>query len=124
MLVFEGKVAVVLLAHVPRAIEPEKEAALAAFMSEAARLEGKHVTGFEHSVPIAEPEHETSVTEVTEVPPHEGLRLPKEATLVEHGATVSQVQLRASVSREMAKTNAVVMCLGWLGRHSQRHYDS
>jgi hypothetical protein len=94
MRVFETKAVVVPLPHVLQAIEPEEEAALAVSMSETARLEGKHMTEFEHSVPVTEPEHETSVAEVTEVPPHEGLRLPKEATLVEHGATVSQVQLR------------------------------
>jgi hypothetical protein len=38
MRVFESKAAVVLLAHVPRAIEPKEEAALAVSMSEAARL--------------------------------------------------------------------------------------
>ena len=97
MRVFESKAAIVPLPHLPRAIEPEEEAALAVSMSEAGRLEGKHMTEFEHSFPVTEPEHETSVAEVTEVPPHEGLRRPEEATLVEHGATVSQVQLRASV---------------------------
>jgi hypothetical protein len=32
-------------------------------MSEAARLERKHMTEFEHSVPVTEPAHETSVAE-------------------------------------------------------------
>jgi hypothetical protein len=69
MRVYESNAAVVPLAHGPRAIEPEEETALVLSMSEAARLEGKHMTEFEHSVPVAEPERYTSIAEVTEVPP-------------------------------------------------------
>jgi hypothetical protein len=61
--VFENKAAVVPPPLLPRAIEPKEEAALAVSMSEAARLERKHMTEFEHSVPVTEPAHETSVAE-------------------------------------------------------------
>jgi hypothetical protein len=97
MRVFESEAAVVQVPDVPRAIEPEEEAALAVSMSEATRFEGNNLTEFEHHIAVAEPKHETAVVEVTEVPRLEGPTLPKEATVVEIAATVSQVQLRASV---------------------------
>jgi hypothetical protein len=67
---------------------------------------------------------ETTVGEVPEVPRIERTMLSKDATLVELEAMVAQVQLRASVPREMAKTEAALTCLGWLRHHCQRRHDS
>jgi hypothetical protein len=50
--------------------------------------------------------------------------LSKDATVVGLEAMLSQVQLRPSVRREMAKTEAAVTRLGWLRDHCERRHDS
>ena len=79
------------------------------------------MTEFEHSVPVAELEHQAALAEVLRL---ERRTLSKDATVVELEAMLSQVQLRPRVRREMAKTEASDTCLGWLRRHSKcRHHS-
>jgi hypothetical protein len=144
MPIFEGKAAIVPRPELPSLVEPEEQPVMMVPVAEVMMLEPRRMAEPEHDVAVAELEHETAlaemsrfemwdmselecetaVAEVPEVPRLERSRLPKEATVVELESVVSQVQLRASLPREMAKTETAVTCLGWLRRHCQRRYDS
>jgi hypothetical protein len=132
--------------ELPWLAEPEEQPVMMGPVAEVMMLEMRHMAEPEHEVAIVELEHETALAEVTEVsrlevwdmsglecettvaevpevPRLEGPRLSQEAPVVELEAMVSQVQLRASVPREMAKTEAAVTSLGWLRRHAKRRQD-
>jgi hypothetical protein len=79
------------------------------------------MTEFEHSVPVAELEHQAALAEV---PRLERRTLSKDATVVELEAMLSQVQLRPRVRGEMARTEASVTCLDWLRCHCQSRHHS
>jgi hypothetical protein len=146
MPICEGKAAIVPPPEPPWLVEPEEQPINMTPAAEVTVLEMRHMTEPEHQVAVAElqhqarvpelpevprlklrgmskPECKTSVAEVPEVPRLERPRLSNEATVVEFEARVVQVQLRASVPREMAKTEAAVACLGWLRHHPQRRHD-
>jgi hypothetical protein len=96
--IIEYKAAIVPRSEVPWLVESEEQPVMTVPVAKALVLEIRRVAELEHNVPVAEHKHETAVAEVTEVPRLEGPRLPKEATMLKLGVTVSQVQLRASVA--------------------------
>ena len=107
MPIFEGKAAIVPRPELPWLVEPEEQPVMTP-VAEMTMLEMRRMTEPEDEVAVAELQHETALAEVTkvsrlevwgmsEVPRLERPRLPKDPTVVDLEAMVSQLQLRASV---------------------------
>jgi hypothetical protein len=130
--------------EVPWLVEPEEQPLVMMPLAEVMTLEMRHMTKPEREVAVAELEHETALAEVTrfegsdmsepeckttvaevpEVPRLERTMLSEDATAVELGTVMSQMQFRPGVPREMARTEASVTCLSWLQGHCQCPHDS
>jgi hypothetical protein len=117
----EREAATVPRLKVPRMADFEEWATVPE--GEGVRLEVRDMPEFEFEAPVvAEPEDETLVVKVTEVPRLEMPRLSEEA-MVESETMVPHVQLCARVRCEMPKAEAVVACRGRLRSHPQHRQD-